>query len=276
MPDRARRSASAIGPLGLEEGRRRQQADAEEPGPAPLAERQPAVPDRHEAVLARRRVKQERDVERTAGDDRRRGGDREPVARCRLRRGTGSRRRPRALGAAVTRTSSIRSVPLASSFSIWSTARIAPGGTGTCAWSTRQSKLPDQSGRSVRYPVARQRAGRASRKKNVAAVAAAAAQARHRTATRPPAPRTARPARPAPAMARDPAWPSSSGGRRVIAREDPAGVLLDDPVGRVGVAQLEVAVDDQVRGRRAPRRGRARSSCRRCRGSRSRRAARPT
>ncbi len=91
------------------EGGRGQERDAEEPGPAPLGERQAAVLDGDEPVLARRGVEQARGVERRLLDDRRRRGDREPVGWSRSRRGsgsTGSGRRRRA-----TWTSSIQRVP---------------------------------------------------------------------------------------------------------------------------------------------------------------------
>ena len=69
------------------------------------------------------------------------------------------------LGAAVITTSSIRILPMASLFSNWMTARVAPGGTRTSSTSFRQSKLPAHA--NARTPASVPAIGRpkSSRKK---------------------------------------------------------------------------------------------------------------
>ncbi len=122
-----------IGPVGFEERGRSDQIDSEEPRTAfPLRERQPSFLDGDEPVLARGDVKRNETssallatIEAEAGT-----GSHSSVSSATW---NGSHAPASGLGAAVTRTLSIRIEPIESLFSICKTARTAPRGTLTWA-----------------------------------------------------------------------------------------------------------------------------------------------
>ena len=112
MPDRASRSASSVGAFRLEERRGRDQADAVEPGPAPLLPkvRWPSL-RLHEALLPGGGGEQEREVE---GRFRRRSrGELGTLSQSSVSSAAwkGTHEATSALGEAVTVTSSIRILP---------------------------------------------------------------------------------------------------------------------------------------------------------------------
>ena len=205
-----------------------------------------AVLDGHRPRLAGRCLQQERDIERALGLDRARRRQREAIVGV-----IGDMvRRPRpaaGLGEAVTRTSSNRIAPIESSFSNWSTARTAPGGTRTLASSTRQALLSAHDRKIVAPFVTGQRPCRVRR-------------GRRTTAPAPPAPR--RPAQPdgdrnierlerldrdrQPGHAGETCARVSSTRRgRVKPGKTRFASLLGRPASRGRIAQLEIAVDDR-------------------------------
>ena len=274
MPERASRSASrsarsgsrkAVGAIRLTPWNRAR---------PPFWKRQLPVLRRPRSPSARRAREQEREVEGRPRGDRRRGRHLEPVVGV----VGGVERHPRGhLGVGRRGDRHVIDPDLAAGVGLLELEDRppGPGGTRTSAASLRQSKLPAQSKRSS-TSVAGIGRPRSSRKKNPAAAPPLPRRSWPRRRARARAPPGPPPAAPGRSATRESDRPSSTAAAGAVPGEDPVGVVVHDPVGRCGVAQLEVAVDDQVRGRRPPPPGPGRRSGRRCRGSPWPPAGRPT